>query len=137
MADARDFLGRGFSFPPSVDSATGRFETVSADEDIRQSIYLIITTRKNERAMLPEFGCSIYDFVFELPDASAASLVRTAIIDALIRWEPRIINIAVSIDDRAMQEGKLILSISYTVRATNNPNNLVFPFYLYEGVGQQ
>ncbi|MEG1849715.1 MAG: GPW/gp25 family protein [Oscillospiraceae bacterium] len=137
MADARDFLGRGFSFPPSVDSATGRFQTVSADEDIRQSIYLIITTRKNERTMLPDFGCNIYDFIFELPDAAAASLVRTEIIDALIRWEPRIINTDVSLDCSAIKEGKLVFNIRYTVRDTNNPNNLVFPFYLYEGVGQQ
>ncbi|MEG1774111.1 MAG: GPW/gp25 family protein, partial [Oscillospiraceae bacterium] len=71
------------------------------------------------------------------PDAAAASLVRTEIVDALIRWEPRIINIHVGLDDSEIREGKLIFNISYTVRDTNNPNNLVFPFYLYEGVGQQ
>jgi hypothetical protein len=31
----------------------------------------------------------------------------------------------------------VILNIGYTVRATNNPNNLVFPYYLYEGVGTE
>ena len=136
MADSRDFLGKGLAFPPAVDSATGRFRMVSAEEDIRQSIYLIVMTRKNERAMLPEFGCNIHDFVFELPDASASELIRTEIIDALIRWEPRVIDTDVDIDTSEISSGKIILTISYTVRSTNNPNNLVFPFYLYEGVGE-
>ena len=86
--------------------------------------------------MLPEFGCNIHDFVFELPDASAAELIRTEIIDALIRWEPRVIDTDVDIDTSEISSGKIILTISYTVRSTNNPNNLVFPFYLYEGVGE-
>ncbi|MEG0648997.1 MAG: GPW/gp25 family protein [Oscillospiraceae bacterium] len=137
MANARDFLGRGFSFPPIVDAATGRFKTVSADEDIKQSIYIIITTHKNERMMLPNFGCNINDYVFELPDAEAATMIRSEVIDALIEWEPRIIDIDVDLDYDDVNNGKLVFDIKYTVRDTNNPNNLVFPYYLYEGIGEQ
>lgn len=43
----------------------------------------------------------------------------------------------VDIDDTDMGEGKLLFRISYTVRSTNNPNNIVFPYYLYEGVGDE
>ncbi|MEG0338450.1 MAG: GPW/gp25 family protein [Oscillospiraceae bacterium] len=137
MTDARDFLGRGFSFPPTVDLATGRFKTVSADEDIKQSIYIIITTHKNERMMLPDFGCNINDFVFELPDAETIGMIRSEITDALIQWEPRIVDIDVDLDYDDINNGKLIFDIKYTVRDTNNPNNLVFPYYLYEGIGEQ
>ncbi|MEG1972827.1 MAG: GPW/gp25 family protein [Oscillospiraceae bacterium] len=136
MSDADNFLGRGFSFPPCVDPITGRFKTVSADEDIRQAICLIIMTRKNERAMLPEFGCNVQNFIFALPDLEAAHMACSEIEDALIRWEPRIINVVVDLDDSEIQEGKVFFDISYTVRDTNNPNNLVFPYYLYEGVGE-
>lgn len=130
-----DFLGRGFAFPPRVDPVTGRFVMSEADEDIRQSIYIILMTRKNERAMLPDFGCSLHEYVFELPDATSMELLRSEVTAALIRWEPRIVDIGVGIDLGGLRDGKIVLDISYTVRATNNPGNLVFPFFLYEGVG--
>lgn len=135
MADTKDFLGRGFAFPPRVDPSTGRFLMADSEEDIRQSIYIIIMTRKKERAMLPEFGCNIHDYVFELPDSAYLSLVRREIIEALTRWEPRIIDTDVDFDLSQMAEGKVVFDITYTVRSTNNPNNLVFPYYLYEGTG--
>jgi phage baseplate assembly protein W len=107
----------------------------SGEEDIRQSIYIILMTRLSERAMLPDFGSDLHDYVFELPDAASMALLRNEVVSALIRWEPRIIEVAVDIDTTKIMDGKVILDISYTVRATNNPNNLVFPYYLYEGVG--
>ena len=135
MENTMDFLGRGFAFPPRIDQATGRFVMCSAEEDIRQSIYLILMTKKRERAMLPDFGCNLHEYVFDLPDDARLSMMRTEIIEALTTWEPRIINVDVQVDLRHMNEGKVLLNIFYTVRATNNPNNLVFPYYLYEGVG--
>lgn len=134
---AESFLGRGLSFPPKVDRATGRFLMVEAEQDIQQSVYLIIMTRKGERAMMPSFGCDIHNYVFELPDATVSGLIRTEIVDALTRWEPRILDIEVDIDQSGIGRGKVVFTIRYTVRATNNPNNLVFPYYLYEGVGEQ
>ena len=136
MADTRGFLGRGFCFPPRVDPATGRFCMVDAEEDIRQSIYIILMNRMGERAMLPDFGSRIHDYVFELPDQTAENLIATEIVDALARWEPRIVDTEVEVDESGVREGKLLFNIRYTVRDTNNPNNLVFPYYLYEGVGQ-
>ncbi|MDR2908437.1 MAG: GPW/gp25 family protein, partial [Oscillospiraceae bacterium] len=66
-----EFLGRGWSFPPRVDPATGRFAVCSGEEDIRQSIWIILMTRLGERQMLPNFGSSLHNYVFELPDASS------------------------------------------------------------------
>ena len=86
--------------------------------------------------MLPDFGSGIHDYVFELPDQTAENLIATEIVDALARWEPRIVDTEVEVDESGVREGKLLFNIRYTVRDTNNPNNLVFPYYLYEGVGQ-
>ena len=135
MDNTRAFLGRGFAFPPQIDQATGRFVMCSAEEDIRQSIFIIIMTRKNERAMMPDFGCNIHNYVFGLPDVASIAMVQSEIIDALTKWEPRIIDVKVDVDTGHLNEGKVIFNIGYTVRATNNPNNLVFPYYMYEGVG--
>ncbi len=135
MSVSRGFLGTGFAFPPQIDKATGRFKMVSAEEDIKQSIYIILMTKKNEYPMLPRFGSNIHNYVFELPEESYLMLLRNEIVEALTVWEPRVINVKVDFDLTEIANGKLIFNVGYTVRATNNPNNLVFPYYLYEGVG--
>ena len=56
--------------------------------------------------------------------------------DALTRYEPRIRHVNVTVDRRNLTGGTIYLNISYDVRATNNPNNLVFPYYLEEGIGE-
>ena len=135
MDYAADFLGRGWSFPPRVDPVTGRFVMCSGEEDVRQSIYIILMTRLNERAMSPNFGSSLQNFVFELPDAAALALLRNEIVSSLIEWEPRVVDVDVDADTSQITNGKIILDISYVVRDTNNPGNFVFPYYLYEGKG--
>ncbi len=135
MERTHEFLGLGLNFPPSVDPVTGRFRMCSDEEDIKQSIYLILMTRKNERVMLPDFGSNLSDFVFELPDAASMTLLQNEVVSALIRWEPRIIEVDADIDMSELMNGRVSINVSYTVRATNNPGNLVFPYYLYEGSG--
>ncbi len=135
MNSAKEFLGRGFSFPPTLDENTGRFTTVSAEDDIRQSIYIILMTKRKERAMMPDFGCNIHNYIFGLPDGATMTLLKNEIVSALTKWEPRIIDVEVVVNLSQRDTGKIIFDIIYTVRATNNPNNLVFPYYLYEGVG--
>ena len=137
MHSTRDFLGQGWNFPPGANAATGRFLVSSEEENIRQSVRIILTTRCGERAMLPDFGCNLHDYVFELPDLAALSRMKAEVVDALTKWEPRIIDIGVDIDLDGLGEGRLLFDVSYTVRPTNNPNNLVFPYYLYEGVGDE
>ncbi len=133
MDESAAFLGRGLSFPARVDPVTGRFVMCGGEEDIKQAITIILMTRLNERAMLPDFGSDLQNYVFELPDAASMALLQAEVVSALTRWEPRIVDVAADIDTSRIVDGKLLLNISYTVRATNNPNNLVFPYYLYEG----
>jgi len=103
------------------------------EEDIRESIWIILSTSKGERVMRPDFGCGINDFVFASIDSSTLALIESTVREALILWEPRIevINIKVSTD--MIKEGKLIINMDYVVRRTNNQFNLVYPFYLTEG----
>jgi hypothetical protein len=136
MEYSKDFLGRGFAFPPKIDSATGKFVMAESEEDIRQAIYIILMTRMKERAMLPDFGCNLHEYIFNLPDSDFEIRIAREIQDALMRYEPRIINVNVQVDTRDIQNGAVYLNISYLVRSTNNPNNLVFPYYLEEGIGE-
>jgi len=130
---AKEFLGRGWKFPVSVNSE-GKITMSEYEEDIRESIWIILSTSKGERVMRPDFGCGINDFVFASIDSSTLALIESTVREALILWEPRIevINIKVSTD--MIKEGKLIINMDYKVRRTNNQFNLVYPFYLTEGV---
>ena len=57
--EKRAFLGTGFHFPLEIDETTGRFRMSSEEENIRESIKLILMTGKGERVMRPEFGCGL------------------------------------------------------------------------------
>ena len=131
---ARDFLGRGWSFPVGVDPATGRVVSASSEEDIRQAIRLILGTGKGERMMRPEFGCSLRSFVFDHMDYTTQTQMEREAQEALIRWEPRITDVQVRVERDPGDDGCVLLHISYVVRATNNPYNLVYPYYINEGL---
>lgn len=134
---AKEFLGVGWKFPVEVDNTTGRIKTSGYEEDIEEAIRIILRTRKGERMMMPDFGCGIQDYIFETMDVSSLSRMENEILHSLIRWEPRIADpeVHVTVDER--QEGRLNICIHYVVRATNNPYNLVYPYYMNEGFGDR
>lgn len=130
----KEFLGRGWKFPVEADPLSGRVRLVSEEEDIREAIKIILMTRKGERVMRPDFGCRIHDYAFETMDYTTLSRMKHAVEEALRLWEPRIIDVEteVTVEDGSL--GKLLIEIQYVVRSTNNPFNLVFPFYIHEGI---
>ncbi len=132
---AKSFLGTGFYFPIEVDEATGRMRTVSLEEDIIQSIRIILMTRKGERVMRPEFGCDIHSYAFGTMDYTTLVQMEHAVREALTLWEPRITQVEVEVHDEQDGEGTLLIEISYVVRSTNTPYNLVYPYYINEGTG--
>ena len=106
------------------------------EENIKESIQIILETAKGERIMRPNFGCGIHDFVFETINASTLGQIESSVRDALDIWEPRIEIITVNANpERESSTGKLLINIQYLVRKTNNQFNMVYPFYLTEGMG--
>lgn len=132
LENQRAFLGNGLRFPVEVDAVTGRFRESSCEENIKESIFLIVMTRKGERLMRPDFGCDIHQYMFDTIDYTVLARMRQAVKDSLVRWEPRIADIEVQIQDRVLEENALEIAITYRVRTTNSPFNLVFPYYLEE-----
>ena len=133
MDEQKAFLGRGWAWPVQLDIRTGRVASVAYEEDIRQSMHIILETSPGERAMRPNFGCGIHDMVFEALDSMTLQRIRSLVEDALRRCEARIEVIAVDVDESATREGKLLVEIDYRVRKTNQTGNLVFPFHFREG----
>jgi hypothetical protein len=131
--DRKAFLGRGWAMPVALDPRTGLVAGVAYEEDIRQSILIILETAPGERVMRPSFGCGIHELVFAAVDSTTLQRVRSTVEEALRRCEARIDVLAVNVDEAAITEGQLLVEIEYRVRKTNQLGNLVFPFYFREG----
>ena len=131
MADKR-FLGTGMKFPPQIDPATGRFKTVSGNQTVKESLYLILMTQTTERLVRPDFGSEIMTYTFMDTGTTMLSIFRRNITETIMSQEPRISDVDVGLEYRESQ-GAIIISINYTVAATNSRDNLVFPFYLDRG----
>ncbi len=124
-----DFVGRGWAFPLRTDP-TGSVALVRGEQEIIESIRLVLATSPGERPMRPEFGCAIHDLVFAPADAATAGRIAYEVRLALERWEPRIDLTDVVVRFDQAQDGKLLIDVRYTVRGDNDPRNLVFPFYV-------
>ena len=128
---AREFLGRGWKFPVSVDSRGG-IAMSQHEEDIREAIWIILSTSRGERDMNSDFGCGVHDMVFSSISTSTLGMIRESVREALILWEPRIEILDVKAKVDGFEEGRVQVTVDYLVRATNNEFNLVYPFYLKE-----
>ncbi|WP_019503908.1 GPW/gp25 family protein [Pleurocapsa sp. PCC 7319] len=130
---SKEFLGIGWKFPIKIDSITGKIVMSEYEEDIRESIWIILATVKGERVMQPDFGCGIHNFVFATMSMTTMGLIESSVRESLIRWEPRIDLNEVNVLPIQDTLGKLDIEINYRVRTTNNEFNLVYPFYLQGG----
>lgn len=127
------FLGRGWKFPIQVDETTGRIMMSEFEEDIAESIRIIIGTTKGERVMRPSFGSGIHKFLFGLTDTTTMNSLKSDVKASIIEWEARVDDIDVDAEMDRKESGRLLLTVKYKVRSTNNKHNLVFPFYIHEG----
>jgi phage baseplate assembly protein W len=81
--------GQGLSFPPRVD-ADGRLAWSAGEDNVRESIRIILLTEPGERVMREEFGCGLRRYLFEPNTLATRQLIRERITRAVGRWEPRV-----------------------------------------------
>jgi phage baseplate assembly protein W len=127
-----DFRGSGWRFPILPQAGRG-LGYVSLDDNVAQSVELLLRTAAGERLMRPEFGTTVPGMVFEADSEQHLFQLEQALLDALRRWEPRVeVEQAQAVPDPA-QDGVVRVTVSYRVLRTNTVRNLVFPFYLLGG----
>ena len=129
----REFRGVGWKFPVIFDH-TGKIVLSKHEEDIIEAIRIILGTSKGERVMHEDFGCGIHDMVFDVINTTTLSLTEATVREAIITYEPRIELIGVKVTTDKGEIGKLLINVDYRVRSTNNQFNIVYPFYLSEGL---
>lgn len=74
-----------FGFPFAVDQS-GNIVASGGDEAIRGKIIQVLFTAPGERVNLPEFGCGLFNLVFEPNDSILAAAAEFSISQALARW---------------------------------------------------
>jgi phage baseplate assembly protein W len=124
-----DFLGQAWAFPPRINKAGG-IGLAKQENSIEEGILMVLQTARGERRMRPEFGSDLHEFVFAPNNVTTFGRVAQAVREALARWEPRIIVTEVEVKADPKERHKLLIDVSYQIKATNDRRNLVYPFYL-------
>lgn len=128
----KPFLGRGWSFPPSFPSNGKSVGMVSAEEDIKQSLEILLRTELGERTMQPSYGSELSSLLFEPFDVTFGTYIKDRINSAILQYESRIISENIEIIPQPL-EGRVDIEITFTISTTNTRHNIVFPFYIIEG----
>ena len=126
------FLGTGWAFPPAFNRGPQSVVMVSDEEDIRQSLEILLTTSIGERFLRPNYGCDLRRYLFEPLDEGLVAYIRDLVNNAILYHEPRIRLIDLTLKTQA-NEGTLLIELEYVIRSTNSRKNFVFPFYKDEG----
>lgn len=132
MQTDKSFIGTGWGFPPRFTKGLG-VEMVSLEEDIIQSLTILLSTTPGERIFRYDYGCNIRQWVFEEMNLSNETLIIENIEQAILFFEPRIEVEQISLDTKDELEGILWITIDYRIRETNSRSNMVYPYYFKEG----
>lgn len=132
MKEYKSYLGTGWKFPPTFIKDSG-VVMVSDEEDIRESLRILLSTVPGERIFRFKYGCGISKWVFSEMNLSEKTLLTDTIEQAIILFEPRIRLDKIDVEIKDELEGILWINIDYTIEMTNTRSNMVFPFYFIEG----
>jgi phage baseplate assembly protein W len=125
------FLGTGWAFPPAFNKEAGNVEMVSDEQDIKQSLDILLSTSLGERVMQPKYGCNLNDYLFEDLNSSTIGYIKDRVANSILYYEPRITveKIEVTGDDSAdLLEGRFTIIVEYTIPGTNSRFNYVYDF---------
>jgi phage baseplate assembly protein W len=115
--DAARLYGQGMGFPPRV-GPDGRIAWSSGEDNIRESIRIILMTEPGERLRLPQFGAGLGRFLFEPNTVATHALIAERIRDALARFEPRVRVQAVDVTADRDDPHAAIATLTYRLVAT-------------------
>lgn len=130
MNKENSFLGQGWHFPPAFDQEDRPTRMVSDEEDIRQSLIILLSTQVGERVERPQYGGGLRPFQFEELNLTQETLLSETIRKAILFFEPRILLNRILFNREQQAKGILRIELDYTIRMTNSASNLVYPFYL-------
>jgi phage baseplate assembly protein W len=124
------FVGRGIAFPMRVDATGSIAFSGGTFDELDRAITMVLSTAPGERVMRPEFGCAIWDLLFEPVNPNTVGAMEQAVREALRQWEPRVEVEQVDAAPDDEHHELVTITVVYRVRTTNERHNLVYPFYV-------
>ncbi|MCA1816446.1 MAG: GPW/gp25 family protein [Acidobacteria bacterium] len=118
MLKSGQIYGKDMTFPPRV-GADGRVSWSEGEENVRESIRVILLTEQRERLRLPTFGGSLARYLFEPNTVTTRQLIKDRITKELAQWEPRVAVENVSVEADADDPQAAVATINYRLVATN------------------
>jgi phage baseplate assembly protein W len=129
MSNEKDFLGKGLRFPVSI-NLNGGVSSSQLEENVRQSLFVILGTAPGERVSRPRWGCRIHDLMFAPNNPVTAARAEVYCEEAIYKFEPRIEKVSCRALPNPDEPNRLDIRIQYVIAGKNVERNLVFPFYL-------
>ncbi|MBU0487547.1 MAG: GPW/gp25 family protein [Bacteroidetes bacterium] len=126
------FIGKGWNFPPEFDKGKRTVVMTSGEEDIRQSLEILLSTKVGERLMNPDYGCNLNVMLFEPLNVTIKKYLDDLIRMAILNFEPRIHAEKITFSN-GLENNVVLVEIDYIIKTTNTRTNMVYPFYLREG----
>ncbi len=116
-ADPGLLFGRGIAFPPRID-ADGRVAWSQGEDNVRDAIRVLLTTRPGERLFIPDLGAGLDAMLFEPNTVSTRQTIKDRIVRALQQWEPRVSVDTVDVTADPGDAQAAIATITYSLVAT-------------------
>jgi phage baseplate assembly protein W len=89
-------------------------EVVQGLDDIKQCVFIILTTQKRTDTLREDFGCGAYDYV-DMPTNVSIPNMKKSIVDCLVKYENRIEKIKIKSE---IDVANLNFTISYAIKNT-------------------
>lgn len=127
------FLGSGWSFPVTFSPGTYQLDVTSYENNVNDSIDLILMTRMGERCFEPDFGSGLQQYFFRKMDETLKGEIMDTVKASLLHNEPRITVTEVDVEYVDLYSGLIHIYITYIYNQANTRHNYVYPFSLNEG----
>lgn len=113
-----EIFGRGWAFPPAFTVNDGVVMAEGA-EDVNQSLRILFSTEPGERIMRENYGCGLYDVMFENINSDLTADIESRIVDNVLRFEPRAQLTQVRVYQSADAPSQLQVEVSYRLRGSD------------------
>lgn len=114
--------------------AAGGVEMVADQQEIEESLAILFSTQLGERLFHNDYGSSLIDYQFAGNDNITMLRIKDMITRAVQKHEPRITLKRLEVNVNDIMEGKINISLIYTINATNSSYNMVYPYYFENNV---
>lgn len=104
---------KGWKFPVQVDEANGKIKTVEDNENIKQSVRMILETRPDERKVVPRFGANLRPYIFDTINPGVISSLKSEVEHSIKTWESHIADMNVGVKSETGTVSYLEAKIDY------------------------